>query len=1185
MLRIGGKGMRTRFSSMVICLGVLLLLAVCGAAQETTGGLQGTVKDPSGAVVPNAKVVVTASTLVGEKSLETDGSGYYRFANLPPGTYTITVTGIGFETAKRELVLEVGHLPTVDFVLEIGKASQVVEVNSATPVIDTTTNVTTTNVTEGVINSVPHGLSFQSIIQFAPAARNEPLMGTNTTVAQTSFGAASSNGNGAGQAGSMSNGGGQGFSVGGGSDSENSYLVEGQETANLIGGFSHTNVPFDFIQEVEIKNSGIQSEHGGALGGVVNVIMKKGTNQYHGSVFAQLENDAMDANQIPAVARYNPLSSQTPTSWGLTDPQFQEYVPKKDHFSNILPGFTLGGPIKKDRIFAFVGFNPWIQNLERSVNYDQTGGLGLGVVKFAQNTRTYYTNARIDAAITQKLRVFSSWLYQLQKQYGESLPFPDSSQGYFNASSTIAPSTYAHNLGFTAPNSTTNIGVDYSVTPRLILTGRFGYYFENYHDFGYPTTGTLTQWNTNGVGATDVFGAPLPASLQQPAGFVNVANSINFTARNANKAIQTDVSAAWFKSGWLGTHNFKFGYELNRLSNDVFQHFNVPAVEYFVGKGSIYTPQGPVGTANCAPLIATYGQCSGQYGYIYVYDIGSLGKATSYNHGFFVQDSWSIARGLTINAGVRIEREYLPAEQQPAGGISHPIDFSWGDKIAPRIGVAWDPTGRGKMKIFAGYGQFYDQMKLNLAISSFGGQFWQNCYYALNTSDVASIAPVLDSAGRYCGGVGSNSATQANFGGTTPAGISFLENQNFRGWPTTCSSCSATEEGVAPGLTPYKQHEMTVGFDYEIRPGLAFEARYDRRRLDHVIEDSSLFNPAFGETFVIVNPGQGVNSTYNGFYNFLYGLTPGQPGASPCADCPKTIPAQRDYDGVELRLTETGKRWNGMFSYTWSRLWGNYSGLTSSMQEDGGGGRNAPNNSRAFDEPMFSWDAFGKSSSGRLPTDRPNALKGYVYYDIPWMHKMTTDLGIFQVVYQGAPETSVMDVGFAALPFLLSGGGWSTNIVDRGKFVDVSQDPATGTITFGPPHVQRTPWYTQTDFNFLQTYKVAESKTISFSATFTNLFNQKTMTAVVQTIDSGFAGGNFIGPNGLTLTSGTPFYDATFHPYNYAALANSAPSNTNCPTKANPTGVCGPLTVSSGYGQPDRYQIGRAIRLQVKFTF
>src|SRR5262249_38338275 len=194
----------------------------------------------------------------------------------------------------------------------------------------------------------------------------------------------------------------------------------------------------------------------------------------------------------------------------------------------------------------------------------------------------------------------------------------------------------------------------------------------------------------------------------------------SFTVRNANKAVQGDVNAAWFKSGWRGTHNFKFGYQVNRLSNDVAQRYNVPLVNFFVGSTSTYTPQADVGIANCAPFVALYGACTGQYGYISVQDIGSLGKAISYNHSFFVQDSWSIARGLTINAGLRLEREYLPAENQPSGGISHPIDFSWADKIAPRIGVAWDPTGRGKMKIFGGYGQFYDQMKLNLAISSFG---------------------------------------------------------------------------------------------------------------------------------------------------------------------------------------------------------------------------------------------------------------------------------------------------------------------------------------------------------------------------------------------------------------------------------------------------------------------------------
>src|SRR5208282_3665907 len=121
----------------IVVLVCALLIFVGGVwAQETTGGLQGTVKDPSGAVVPNAKVVVTGAALVGSKELQTDSSGYYRFANLSPGTYTITVTAQGFKTYKREgLGLEVGHLPTIDIGLEVGVTSTTVEVTGAAPVI------------------------------------------------------------------------------------------------------------------------------------------------------------------------------------------------------------------------------------------------------------------------------------------------------------------------------------------------------------------------------------------------------------------------------------------------------------------------------------------------------------------------------------------------------------------------------------------------------------------------------------------------------------------------------------------------------------------------------------------------------------------------------------------------------------------------------------------------------------------------------------------------------------------------------------------------------------------------------------------------------------------------------------------------------------------------------------------
>jgi hypothetical protein len=1174
-------------------------------AQETTGGLQGTVKDPSGAVVPGAKVVVTTSTLTGTKEIETDGSGYYRFANLPPGNYTITVTAAGFATSKREVPLEVGHLPSVDFALEVGKTSTIVEVSGQAPQIDVTTNVTTTNVTEDVIMDIPHGRNYQSVIQFAPSARNEPLMGNNAA------GGYGGNGTGGSSPGSTANGGDHGFSVAGGSDSENSYLVEGQQTADLIGGYSHTTVPFDFIDQVEIKNSGVQAEHGGALGGVVNVIMKKGSNEWHGSVFAQFENDAMDATGTTAL-RLNPQLGQSPggvsgcggvdapACWGLIDPPAQLYSPKKDHTSDIFPGFTLAGPLLKDRIFGFVGFNPELSNDERGVNYAQPGGLGapLGLVNFSQNTRTYYTTARLDIEVTKNLRVYASWLYQLQKQYGENMPNPDSSTGLFNPSSQVDPSAFSHNVGYTTPNETINVGADYSITPRLIATGRFGYYFENYHDFGLPLTGTLTYWQTDAVGACEnvplsptITSQPtncsdstapnytpqyqVPTQLQQTQGFFNLANSQNFTHHNVNKAIQVDGSLAWFKSGWAGTHNFKFGYQLNRLSNSIQQHYNVPLVNYYVGNNNAYATEGSVGDNNCAAYITLYGQCSGLYGYINVQDYGSGGNATSYNHGFFAQDSWSIARGVTINAGIRVEKEWLPAENQPTGGIGHPINFGWGDKIAPRLGIAWDPLRNGKIKIFGGYGQFYDQMKLNLAISSFGGQYWNNCYYALDTLNIASIAPVFDSNQRYCSGI--SSAGEANFGGSTPAGITFLENQNFRANPTTCSTCTVTEEGVAPGLKPYKQHETTAGIDYQVTPTVALEARYDRRRLDHVIEDAAIFNPSVGETFVIVNPGQGVNSTFDKFYNFLYGITTSDCGSA----CPPMPSAQRNYDGVELRLTKaSSKHWSGMFSYTYSRLYGNYTGLTSSDQADGGGGRNSPNNSRAFDEPYFSWGDNGKSSSGLLPTDRPNTFKGYVYYELGWLKNFTTSFGIFQVMYQGSPETSFLDVGYA------DPGAFPVDVGGRGKWINLAQDPTTGLITVGNPVLKRTPWYNQTDFNLQQNYRLSEKKSLSFSATFQNLLNERSVTSVQEQMDSTY-NYNYIGlgtPNAnLRLTNGTPFYEAAFQPYDIASYMNAARSNRGTPVDGVYT--YNPLTVNGGYGQPNRWQAGRNIRLGVRFTF
>jgi hypothetical protein len=391
-------------------------------------------------------------------------------------------------------------------------------------------------------------------------------------------------------------------------------------------------------------------------------------------------------------------------------------------------------------------------------------------------------------------------------------------------------------------------------------------------------------------------------------------------------------------------------------------------------------------------------------------------------------------------------------------------------------------------------------------------------------------------------------------------------------------------------LKPYRQHEIVAGWDYQINKDWAFEARYDRRRLDHVIEDASLADPDAFEIYNVVNPGQGVNKTINGYANYLTSLGdaygPGTAAFNPtgnfwtgsgpggtCAGCPNNPQAIRNYDGLELRLTKTQSRgFSGMFSYTWSRLWGNYSGLTTTDQTDGGTtGRNSPDTTRSFDEPSYYFQANGKSSDGLLPTDRPNAFKAYAYYTMPWrgnLRNNSTTFGLFQVAYSGSPVSSYSDVGLA----IANGAGAPPPVeagylFGRGNWVNVTQD-VSGNITLGTPYARRTPWYTQTDLNLQHSIKVNhnnEAQVLSLNANFTNLLNQHAITAYWAGFNSTYLGSALF----------------PFQIFNGAAFYQSVETGYNAQAQVTADGV----VKNALYGQPNLWQISRHIRLGATFTW
>ncbi|MDE1176900.1 MAG: carboxypeptidase regulatory-like domain-containing protein [Edaphobacter sp.] len=1114
-----------RLAAAVCLLVVALFATVIASAQETTGAIQGTVTDPSSAVIADATVTATGDKLIRPQTAKTDSHGFYRLNALPPGKYSLTVLGGGMSAKAIDINLLPGGLPNINFQLVVG-AETVIDVSTAVAQVDVTQSKVETTVTNEVLQEIPKGRSFQSVIPFAPGARQEPLQTATQTASQVS---AALNGN-------RTNG----FQIDGASDTENIYLAEGVNVTDVVGGGVGFNVPMEFVQDVQVKSSSFEAEYGGAMGGVVNVVQQKGGSQWHGQIMMHYRSSALNANDqciFSSTCGLRKDPGTTTNSTTRTDQASQYYLGKQDHYRVINPGFDIGGPLMTDKLWMNIGYMPEFYRQRRDVTFT---GTNPGPRSFYQSQDTHFGYMRLDYAPISKLRVFASWNDLYTRLTGNALPNPDSKTGQVNSSSTTDPTTFRTDAGQVIPTSIYIFGGDYTPTSNLLVSVRWGYTYSNAQDRGKPSgVRALLDGGSGdgkGNGAVGLDGSTVPAAYQQISGYSNLgANTQQKYNILQRKTLNADLS--YLKTGWAGTHNFKVGFMRNTTFNNLNSGYKTALIDFYYGTD--YTPA--TSATACDSVIsanvAAYGasaadHCRGKYGYFFVNDYSTGGIARGDNEGIYVQDSWSVAHtGLTINAGVRFDREYLPPYSAGASDIS----FGFTDKVGPRIGAAYDVLHNGKLKAYGSWGKFYDIIKYSLPRGSFGGEYWHECVYALDDPNFAAVQPGNNSDGHACPASGG----AINLGSS----YRFIENLDLRK-----NVISTQDPGVDPNVKPMSMHELVLGSDWAVSPTLSIKARYARKRLDNTIEDIGVTDNL---GFYIGNPGPG-------YGDLLHRTLYSNDFTSPlCPNCPAQPKAERDYDGFELRVMKTaGSHYFFSAYYAYSRLYGNYPGLTSTFNTDGGGGRHSPNNNRSFDQPQMQFTAHGKPFGGPLPTDRPNTLGGYGSFRQRWFLG-ETQLGLSQAIYQGTPVSTAWPTGTSTSSVQF--------VEDQSSWVPISRGGDGSIIAGAVQHNRRTPGYFQTDANlthYISVSKQHEPWKLGAEINVSNLLGQHAITGYTEVPLTAA-----VYPNTTANPTGFDF-NAMMTGWDYVGVSN---------TKKN--------LVASNYALPNIFQTGRQMKILIRFIF
>ena len=932
---------------------ILFVMSVClGHTQEQTGTLVGLVTDMDGTFLPGVTVDARSPAQPGVASDVTDKVGRYRLLGLTPGAYSVTFKLPGFTTLKRERILvRLGKTFNLEVSLKQTTIEEEITVVGESPVVDIKKSGMTFNYGKEMITKLPSGRDFTSVIHLATGVNEERWGG--------------------------------GTMMDGASSSENMFFIDGVDTTDMYAGDTSQRVLMEFVEEVQVKSSGYEAEHGGSMGGVVNVITRSGGNEFHGEVTGYFSGSALQA--LPSTHRYgggtsyhyqrlqvNPVDDVTP-----------EYIDfPEDDWTRYEIGLALGGYIFKDKLWFFANVMPRITSYERTTEFI-ADGQDYGT---SQKETSYFGQAKL-TAMFGGLRLSISYINDYYKWRGELADM--------DGTDPLPSERDYENVGYNYPGETIGFRANWIVSDNLFFNLSGGYYrIDTQQLFGPEEPRTY-------FGRSNAFFVGEDSHLFKPRGWNNYSWLTGWvTAKNIQERIVGNFDTVFF-ADLAGEHVFKAGAQFVRINNDLNEGYQHDYYELYWGINHSSPNFGIVPT---------------QYGVVQAWEpLGSIGDVHSDRWALFLQDSWTIADRFTLNLGVRAEKEDVPSFSDLPEYQDAPLDFDFKDKLAPRIGFAWDIFGDNSTKLFGSYGLYYDVIKLELARIYYGGTKQIVHYYEIQDLDWT---------------IWTRETTHPN---TNIPGLRYIESYIW-----TIPAFESTQ----PDMKPYSKVEYSLGLQRELGEDFSLTVRYLYNNIRWAIEDIGVLIPE-GEKFFIGNPGSDwINEIYR---------TNGWP------DCPK---AKRKYHSLNVGIDKRfSNNWMAGFHYTWSYLWGNFSGLASTDEF----GRQSPNVQRYWDHWILHRDQNLNESTGKLPTDRPHQFKLYGSCTFDW--GLTVGLSSFAL--SGSPKSLMAAIN------------------------DLQGYYPIGRFTHG-----RMPFLTRTDLYLEYNLTLGNRYRVQLNANIFNLFNQRISTAV-----------------------------------------------------------------------------------------